>query len=295
MNYYESIKEKLIDNEIYSRVKDYSKERNRLTTYYEVGKLLSEAGKRYGDGIIKSYSKKLTLELGKGYTYTSLSRMRQFYNLNINVATMSQQLTWSHFVELLSIKDKNIIIYYIDLIKNKRLTIRELRNKIKSKEYERLPEVTKDKLINREENSIIDLVPNPIIIRNPNNIEVISEKVLKRLILEDLEFFMGELGNGFAYIGNEYKIKIGNSYNYIDILLFNVEYNCYVVVELKITSLKKEHIGQIMIYMNYIDKNVKKIFQDKTIGIIVSREDNKYIVEYSSDRRIISRNYMFTY
>ena len=208
--------------------------------------------------------------------------------------TLSDKLSFSHYCEIIWF-DNNKMEYYIKLIENKKLTIRELRDRIKSKEYERLPEETKVKLVNKEEKSIIDLVPNPIIIRNPNNIEVISEKVLKRLILEDLELFMSELGNGFAYIGNEYKIKIGNSYNYIDILLFNVEYNCYVVVELKITTLKKEHIGQIMIYMNYIDKNVKKIFQDKTIGIIVSREDNKYIVEYSSDRRIISRNYMFTY
>ena len=102
---------------------------------------------------------------------------------------------------------------------------------------------------------------------------------------------MKELGNGFSYIGSEYKIKIGNSYNYIDLLLFNFEYNCFVVVELKVTSLKKEHIGQIEVYMNYIDKNIKSITHDKTIGIIICKEDNKLIIEYSSDKRIVARYY----
>ena len=99
------------------------------------------------------------------------------------------------------------------------------------------------------------------------------------------------MGNGFTYAGNEYKIKIDGKYNYIDLLLYNIEFNCYVVVELKVTELKKEHIGQIQIYMNYIDKNIKKINQDSTIGIIICKKDNKYVIEYCSDERIIAREY----
>ena len=102
---------------------------------------------------------------------------------------------------------------------------------------------------------------------------------------------MKELGIGFSYIGKEYPIKIGNNYNYIDLLLYNVEFNCYVVVELKVTRLKKEHSGQIEVYMNYIDKNLKKSNQDRTIGIIICKENNEYIIEYCSDKRIISREF----
>ena len=98
---------------------------------------------------------------------------------------------------------------------------------------------------------------------------------------------MKELDNNFSFIASEYKIKIGNRYNYIDLLLYNIEFNCYVVVELKITELKKEYIGQIEIYMSYIDKTIKKITQDKTIGIIICKKDNKFIMEYCSDKRII--------
>ena len=137
----------------------------------------------------------------------------------------------------------------------------------------------------------MDLVKNPITIKNPKNMEILKEKALQKLILEDIPSFFKELGTGFSFIQNEYKIKLGNRYNYIDLLLFNYEYNCFVVVELKITELKKEHIGQIQVYMNYIDNNLKKINQNKTIGIIICKKDNKYVIEYCSDNRIISREY----
>ena len=192
----------------------------------------------------------------------------------------------------LSIKDFNKIYYYIKQVTKRNLTKRQLEEIIKNKEYERLPEETKSKLINKEELKIQDSVPNPIIIRNRNNYDELSEKVLQRMILEDIESFMKELGNSFCFIGSEYSIKLGDSYNYIDLLLFNIDYNCYVVVELKVTELKKEHIGQVQFYMNYIDENIRKINQDKTIGIIICKENNNYIIKYSSDERIIARTYM---
>ena len=138
-----------------------------------------------------------------------------------------------------------------------------------------------------------DFVKNPIIIRNSYNYTEISEKVLQKLILEDIEYFMHELGNSFCFIGSEYRIKIGDSYNYIDLLLYNIKFKCYVVVELKVIELKKEHIGQITTYMNYIDKNLKTIEEDKTIGIIIVKKDNHFIMEYCSDDRLISREYIF--
>ena len=296
MNYYNEIKEQLINNEVYKKVKDYSKNRNELETYYNVGKLIIEAQggetrAKYGDGLIKEYSKKLTKELGKGYTFTSLSRMRQFYVLFKNVATVSQQLTWSHYVELLKFDDINIINYYIDISISQKLGVRELRHKIRNKEYERLSFETKNKLIKKEEFQVSDFIKNPILIKNSYNYEKITEKVLKKLILEDLDNFLSELGEGFLYAGNEYKIKIGNRYNYIDLLLYNIKYNCYVVIELKVTEMKKEYIGQISTYMNYVDKNIKNINQDKTIGIIICKKDNKFIMQYVSDDRIFRTIY----
>ena len=299
MNYYNEIKNKLIDNEVYKRVKDYSKNRNEISTYYEVGKLLFEAQggenrAKYGDGLIKEYSERLTKDLGKKYSITSLKYMRMFYILYEKSPTLSDQLTWSHYKEILKFNDINEINYYISIIESYNLSVRELRERIKNKEYQRLDDNAKLKLINKEEVNVSDFIKNPIVIKNKYNydIENISEKMLQRLILEDIPSFLKELGDGFSFIENEYKIKIGNSYNYIDLLLFNIKFNCYVVIELKVCELKKEHIGQIEVYMNYIDKHIKSINQDKTIGIIISRRDNHYYIEYSSDNRIYTRDYV---
>ena len=291
MNYYNEIKTELINNEITKKVKDYSKNKSDLTTYYNVGKLLFEAGKHYGEGIIKEYSTRLTNELGRGYSPTRLKYMRRFYEISIKCPSMTDVLIYTHYCELIWFNDNNKINYYIKVSVEQNLSVRQLRQRIKNQEYERLPEETKNKLLNNEKSNVKDLIKNPIIINNKNNYEIISEKVLQKLILDDIESFMRELGNSFCFIGSEYKIKIGDKYNYIDLLLYNIEYNCYTVVELKITELKKEYIGQIQTYMNYIDKNIKRIDQDKTIGIIICKKNNKFIMEYCSDERILSKEY----
>ena len=293
-NYYNEIKNELINNEIYKRVKDYSKNRNELSVYYNVGKLLSEAGKHYGEGIIKEYSRKLTIEIGSGYGISNLKRMRQFYLIVEKGVALPHQLSWSHILAILPINNINEINYYISISIEQNLSYRQLREKIKSKEYQRLDDKTKLKLINKEETAVSDFIKNPIIIRNKYNVdkEHITEKILQKLILEDIEKFLLELGTGFSFIKSEYKIKIGSTYNYIDLLLFNYTYNCFVVIELKVTELKKEHIGQIEVYMNYVDKNIKTINQDKTIGVIICKQDNGYYIEYSSDSRIYHKEYI---
>lgn len=293
MNYYNEIKNKLIDNEIYSKVKDYSKEKHKVTTYFEIGKLLNEVGGKYGDNIIDEYSKKLVIEVGKKYNRRTLFRMKQFYNVfsNEKVTTMLTQLTWSHYLLLLPLNDYDEILYYINISKTNNLTQRQLQEKIKSKEYKRIPIESRNKLIKNELLNPNDLFPNPVRIKNSSNHKNISEKILQKLVLEDIPSFLEELGDGFTFIKNEYKIKIDDRYNYIDLLLYNIKYKCYVVSELKVTELKKEHTGQIMTYMNYIDKNIKTIDENDTVGIIICKQDNKYVIKYCSDDRIIAREY----
>ena len=295
MNYYDNIKQELINNEIYKKVKDYSKNRNDLETYYKVGKLIVEAQggetrAKYGDNLIKEYSKRLTSELGKGYSTRNLKLMRKFYIFQKG-QPVAAQLSWSHYTILLSIKEENKRKYYINECIKNNLSKRNLIEKIKLNEYERLDKKTKLKLALNKEKKIEDLIKNPIIIKN-KGYEIISEKILKQLILEDLDNFLTELGDNFTYVGNEYKIKIGDKYNYIDLLLFNIEFNCYVVIELKITELKAEYIGQIKKYMNYVDKNIRKINMNQTIGIIICKKENDFVMEYCSDDRIFSSKYI---
>ena len=299
MNYYEQIKGLLISNEIYKKVKDYSKNKSDVETYYNVGKLIFEAqgGKvraKYGDKLIKEYSKKLISELNdKKYSYRNLINMRKFYLIfsDRKVNALRSQLSWSHYRELLPIKNVDEIIYYINLAINNNLGYRELGRRIKSKEYNRLPLQTKNKLTHDENIEIKDLVPNPILIKNKDNIEASTEKALHQLILEDIESFMKELGGNLSFVGSEYKIKIGDRNHHIDLLLFNIKYNCYVVIELKVTEFKVEYISQVQKYMNYIDKNIKETSNNNTMGILICKRENKFVIEYCSDDRIAVREY----
>lgn len=291
MNYYNEIKNELIDNEINKRVKDYSKNNYELKKYYNVGKLLFDAGKHYGQGIIKEYSKRLTKDLNQKYDVSSLNKMRKYYLLVQKMATMSPFLTYSHYIEILPINNLDKIKYYIKVCEQQKLSVRKLREKIKSKEYERLSNDALEKINNNIEPNMIELIPDPILIpSNGINKNELKENVLKKIILENLDNFLKQFGEGYCYIGNEYPIKLDRFY-YIDILLFNIKYNCYIVIELKVNELKKEDIGQICFYINYINKHIKTISQNKTIGIILVKKDNKLVLEYSTDERIYSRTY----
>lgn len=293
--YYIELKEKALKVEIYDKAKDYAKDKNKVNAYFEMGKLLSKAGREYGKGIINNYSEKLMIEVGKKYNYRTLYRMRKFYELfsSGKLTTMWSKLSWSHYREILSFKDMDEIKYYLDECESKNLTQRQLHELIKQKTYNRLSIETKNKLINRECLKVNDLIPNPIIIKTNLLKEELTEYALKQLILNNLDDFLNQLGIGFTYVGNEYKLKLANTYNYIDFLLYNIKYKCYVVVELKVTELKKEHTGQIMTYMNYIDKNIKTIEENKTVGIIICKQGKEYVIKYCSDDRIIAREYEF--
>ena len=292
INYYNQIKETLVKNEIYKKVKDYSKNKSDLNAYFEVGRLIVEAQggekrAKYGNKLIKEYSQKLTKELGKGYKVSNLKNMRQIYLKFRKRQTLSGELSISHYIILSRIDNENEIKYYINISKTLNLSVRELRERIKSNEYERIG--CKEEL---EEPKINTFIKNPIIIiKVGDKKEKLSEYALHRSILENIDDFLKELGVGFTYVGSEVKIKIGDRYNYIDFLLFNVKYNCYVVIELKVTEMKAEYIGQITKYINYIDKNVKELFNDKTVGVVICKRENKYVLEYCSDNRIFTTTY----
>ncbi len=291
MNYYNEIKDTLIKNEMYKKAKDYSKNKSDLNSYYEVGRLLIEAQggeerAKYGNKLIKEYSERLTKELGKGYDVTNLKRMRQFYLVIQKGAPLEHQLTWSHYKELLAIKDLCKLKYYIKITEHLKLSKRELHEKIKSKEYERIG--YKEEL---SEPKVNTLIKDPIVIQSKNIPEKVTEYALHNLILENMDEFLKQLGVGFTYAGHEVKLKIGNNKHSIDFLLFNYKFNCFAVIEIKVTSFKAEHIGQIKKYINYVDENIKEPFNDKTVGVIICKEVNGYVLKYCTDDRIFTTTY----
>ena len=279
-NYLENIRGFIISEQARTIVRDYNANKSKLETNYNIGKELSEAGKHYGEGIIKTYSEKLTNEFGKGYDVSELKRMRKFHLLFQKGGAVPHQLTWSHISKLLPLTDMNEINYYISVTIRDNLSYRKLAERIKSDEYDRLPLETKIKLKESKEVKEKDMVPNTIVVPSSKLKEELTEKVLENLIIDNISYVMKQLGEGYCFIDNQYKINIGNNKNYIDILLFNIKYNNYVVIELKVREFRKEDIGQILLYMNYIDKEVKSITQNKTMGIIITKEVDKFVVRY---------------
>ena len=207
--------------------------------------------------------------------------------------SMTADLSYSHYIELLVLSNIDEINYYIDLSIKNSLSYRELRKRIKSKEYERLPEETKQKLKNKEALEVTDLVPNPILVEiNNKDLQIFNETVLKELIMENLDSFLKQMGEGFLFVGREYRLQDLGENRYIDMLLFNYIYNCFVVVEFKSEKVKQEDIGQIHVYMNYIDRKVKTPINDRSMGIIVSKENDKFVVKYCTDKRISFKEYL---
>ena len=199
---------------------------------------------------------------------------------------MWRKLNWSQIKRILPIKEENKRNYYINLCIKINLSERKLKQEIKSNSYERLiNKPDKIEIIEPLKYSITTDMKNPIFI--PVNKEIKTEEELELSILANLDYFFKQLGEGFLYAGHQYKI---DNY-YIDILLFNIHFNCYVVVELKLRSLKKEDKAQIEFYMNLVDEKLKESHHNKTIGIIITKESNELVINFVRRENIIPLYY----
>ena len=293
--YYEEIEHLIKKNEISKRVRRLEANNDLVTTYWNVGSLIVEAQggekrAKYGNELIKKWSVKLTEIYGKGYNYTNLFRFRKFYLCFPILAAARQVLSWTHYKKLLPIKDENKRNYYVNLCLKNNLSERELTREIKANAYERLVDKPdKIDIIAPTKYSITTDMKNPIIIPIKN--EVANEYDLELNILANLDFFFKQLGNGFLYAGHQYKISDGKNNYFLDILLFNYEFNSFVICELKLRSLKKEDKAQIEYYMKLVDEQIKKPFHNKTVGIIISKESNEFIVNFVRQEDIIPLTY----
>ena len=301
MNYYKEIKNLIEEKEVNDKVRYLESNKETIKTYYEIGRLLIESQDgeekaKYGDGLIKKWSSELSREYGKGYNLTNLKNMRQLYLIIKKSRTPCDQLTltWSHWRYLLPLKYENERNYYINRCIQNNLSVRGLINEIKTKSFDRLSYADKKhiKLITDKETSldIKDMIHDPILINIDDN-EKISEKVLKKYILKELEHFFLELGTGFTFVGSEYKLSYDNKNYYVDLLLFNTELNRYIVCELKLGEIKPRDVAQTKVYMMLTDKFLKRRFHNETIGIIITRKNGKLALEYVSDPNIFVTTY----
>ena len=303
MNYYEQVENLIKNNEINKKVRALQDNSETLLTYWNVGKLIVEAqgGKKrakYGDSLIKEWGNKLSLKYGKGYNSRNLERMRKLYILYPISSSLRSELTWTHYRTILSIKNENERNYYINQILLNNLSSRELQKEIKNKSFDRLSYKDKNNIeIISDMNSslsIEDMIKDPIILKSDIDTNEINEKAIHKYIIYLLEDKFLELGTGFALVSHEYKIVISNNTYHIDLLFFNTELNSYIVVEVKTKALKPQDIGQLEFYVGYVEKNIKKNYHNKTIGILIVKKKNKYVIEYTTSPDIYVTTYMLT-
>ena len=299
MNYYDEVNSYVKKVEIGKAIRETNANMELVECYWNVGRLIVEAqgGKekaKYGNELIKTWAEKLTEEYGKGYNYTNLSRFRQFYLDFPIVAPLGQQLSWTIIRTILPIKDENKRNYYINLCIANNLSKRELEKEIKSNSYERL-EYKPDKIdivVSTKVPAIVNNFKNPILLELKDK-EIKSESDLEKLIYSQLSCVFLQLGNGFMWVGNQYKVSDGNKNYFIDMLLYNIKYDCYVVVEIKCRKLKKEDKGQVEFYMNLVDNFVKEPSNNPTIGIIITKDQDKFVANFVRSEKLVPLTYKF--
>ena len=297
MNYYDEVNSYVKKVEIGKAIRETNANRELVECYWNVGRLIVEAqgGKekaKYGNELIRNWSKKLSNDYGKGYSYENLFKFRKFYLTFPIVDTLCPQLTWSIIRTLLPIVDINKRNYYINLCIENKLSVRELKLEIKSNSYERLehkPEKI-DIVVPIKVPAITNNFKNPILLKLKDK-EIKSESDLEKLIYSQLNYVFLQLGKGFTWVGNQYKVSDGNKNYFIDMLLYNVKYNCYVVVEIKCRKLKKEDKGQVEFYMNLVDNYVKEPSNNPTIGIIITKDQDKFVANFVRSEKLVPLTY----
>ena len=301
MNYFKNIEELIIENEASKKANALRNNSSTLQTYWNIGKIIVEAQggekrAKYGDNLINEWGKKLSLKYGKGYDTRSLRRFRTFYIEFSKWAAVRPELTWTHYRTLLSIKNENERNYYINLVILNNLSSRELEKEIKKKTFDRLSYADKNNIeiisdTNNTTLSIKDMIKDPIILKADKNMDKIDEQAIHKYIISLLEDKFLELGTGFALIGHEYKIHIDNKTYKIDLLFFNYLINAFIVVEIKTRKIKHTDIGQLKFYVNYVEDNIKEINHNKTIGLLIVKENDKYVIKYTTNEDILVTTY----
>ena len=301
---FDNIKELVISsrNKVYSVVNT-----EMLNLYWNIGKAIMDIQQgderaNYGDYVLEKLSEKLTAEFGKGFSKRNLERMRKFYIYFPIATTLSSQLSWSHYLELLKIEEEPKRKFYMHECINSRWSVRELRRQRASLLYERL-------LLSTDKKSVLELAENGQLLRNskdlvkdPFVLEFLDikentrylESDLEKNILEHLKEFLLELGKGFSYVGNQVRLTLEEDHFYPDLIFYNRLLKCFVIIDLKIGKVTHQDIGQMQMYVHYYDREIKQEEENSTVGILLSTTKNETVVKYTlpeDNKNIFSTTY----
>lgn len=303
-NIFNAIKQLVINskNKVYSAVNT-----EMLNLYWNIGKAIMEIQQgderaNYGDAVLEKLSEKLTAEFGKGFSKRNLERMRKFHIYFPIATTVSSQLSWSHYLEIIKIEEKYKRNFYIKETINARWSVRELQRQIGSLLYERLLlSANKDKILElaekgQELKNSKDLVKDPFVLEFldiKENTDYL-ESDLEKNILEHLKEFLLELGKGFMFVGSQVRITLEDEHFYPDLIFYNRLLKCFVIIDLKIGKVSHQDIGQMQMYVNYYDRKIKNDEENPTVGILLSTQKNKTVVKYTlpeDNKNIFSSTY----
>ena len=288
---FEEIKELVFNskNKIYTTINT-----EMLNLYLHIGKIIIDIQKgneraNYGDLVLEKLSIKLTKEFGKGFSIINLRRMRKFYSLFPIRSTVLNELSWSHYLELLKIDDDNKRNFYLKETINTKWSVRELQRQINSLLYERLIVSSNKKKILELSKKVHVINTGKDIIKDPFVLEFLDikentdylESDLEKNILKHLKEFLLELGKGFMFVGSQVRITLEEDHFYLDLVFYNGILRCFVIIDLKIGKVTHQDIGQMQMYVNYYDREIKSNDENSTIGILLCTNKNKTIVKYT--------------
>jgi len=278
-----------------------------VKTYWGIGKKIVEFEQQgiekaeYGSNLLTKLSADLKLKYGKGFSKSNVYMMRQFYIKYSKFQTVSGKLSWSHYCELLGVTNDIARGFYEKQCLAEKWGVRELSRQINSMLFERLA-LSKDKkevLSLSHKGQVI--VNGGDIIRDPYILEFLglrqnssySEKELEQKIINNLQLFLLELGKGFTFVARQYKITLSNRHYYIDLVFYHRILKCFVLIDLKIGEVTHQDIGQMNLYLNYFKNEEMTPGDNEPIGIILSAEKNRLLVEYAlgsiSNQLFVSR------
>ena len=303
-NIFDDIKELVINsrNKVYQTVNT-----EMLNLYWNIGRIIMEIQQgderaSYGDAVLDKLSQKLTDEFGKGFSSRNLRTMRKFYIVYPIWKTVSAKLSWSHYLELIKIDEEQKRNFYMRETINSKCSVRELQRQKDALLYERLVlSFGKDKILELSEKGQIlrtskDLVKDPFVLEfldikeNTNYLE----SDLEKNIIEHLKEFLLELGKGFSYVGNQVRLTLEEDHFYPDLVFYNRLLRCFVIIDLKIGKVTHQDIGQMQMYVNYYDREIKQEDENSTVGILLSTNKNETVVKYTlpeDNKTIFSSEY----
>lgn len=269
-----------------------------LTTYMEIGKILSndldahKSDSAYENRSIRFISKELTNKFGRGFSKSNIYNMISFYQSYRSVQSLTGQLTWTHYCELLSINDKDKRSFYEKECINAKWSVRELRRQIQSSLFERLllsnGNANKKKVLDlalkgNEITKPEDIVKDPYVFEFlglPEN-KPIMESDIEEALIRQIEKFLLELGKGFMFVGTQQRITYKNKHYYADMVFYNKILKSYVIIELKHSDFMPEAVGQINMYLNYYKAEVNDEGDNDPIGIILCTDKGNVNLEYA--------------